>query len=409
MLVELRFIFALLAHLKRLASFKKGGTSYSMRFHNSEHYWFKEWCPFRFVSCFVRQSRNNNIARVFARSCFIETSVSPGAYVRSPKLSVVIINWNGKRFLHACLGSLMKQSRRDFEVILVDNGSIDGSVQFVAANFPQIEIISLQENLGFCKGNTIGISQAKGEYIALLNNDTEVDRHWLEELVKALEERPDVGFCASKMLLYDQRDLIDSGGDYYSIAGSGGKIGHRDRADKEGYNQQREVFGACAGAALYRRSMLEDIGLFDEDFFIAQEDVDISFRAQLKGYKCLYVPTALVYHRLNTTLKTYSPEYVYYGHRNSEYVYIKNVPFPLLIITLPLHLFDVFLSFCFFLAKGRGRPFLKAKWDVLRALPKLLKKRRVIQRARAVPISRIASLLEKNWLSLKIKRFTRLR
>lgn len=325
------------------------------------------------------------------------------------KLSVVILNWNGKPFLSACLGSLMEQPGEDFEVILVDNGSIDGSVQFVAANFPQIEIISLQENLGFCKGNTIGISQAKGEYIALLNNDTEVDRHWLEELVKALEERPDVGFCASKMLLYDQRDLIDSVGDYYSIAGSGGKIGHRDRADKEGYNQQREVFGACAGAALYRRSMLEDIGLFDEDFFISQEDVDLSFRAQLKGYKCLYVPTAVVYHRLNTTLKTYSAEYVYYGHRNLEYVYIKNMPLPLLIITLPLHLVDVFLSFCFFLAKGRGRPFLKAKWDVLRALPKLLKKRRVIQRSRAVPISHIASGLEKNWLSLKIKRFTRLR
>ena len=320
------------------------------------------------------------------------------------KASVVVLNWNGRPLLSACLDSLRNQSWRDFEIIVVDNGSVDGSVEFVKECFPEVRIICLGENLGFCKGNNMGIREANGEYIALLNNDTEVDPHWLEELVKALDRHPEVGFCASKIVLYDTPHLIDSAGDAYSIAGSARKIGHLDFALKEKYRRPRFVFGACAGAAIYRRSMLEDIGLFDEDFFIIQEDVDLSFRAQLKGYKCLYVPTALVYHRLSATLKTYSTEYVYYGHRNLEFVYFKNMPFPLLLLTLPLHVIDVFLSFCFFCAIGKGRVFLRAKWDAIKALPRVLRKRREIQRARTVSLAYLLSLLDKSWPWHKIRR-----
>jgi len=320
------------------------------------------------------------------------------------KASVIVLNWNGRILLPACLESLHDQTQKDFEIILVDNGSVDGSAEFVEHKFPEVRIVRLSENLGFCKGNNIGIRQANGQYIALLNNDTEVDPHWLEELVKALDKHLEVGFCASKMVFQDRPHLLDSAGDAYSIAGSARKIGHSDFAKKKRYQYPKYVFGACAGAAIYRRSMLEDIGLLDEDFFITQEDVDLSFRAQLKGYKCLYVPTALVYHRLNATLKTYSPEYVYYGHRNLEFVYFKNMPLPLLLITLPLHLLDVFLSFCYFCAIGRGRVFLRAKWDAAKALPQVLRKRREIQRARTASLLYLLMLLDKSWPWHKIRR-----
>jgi len=325
------------------------------------------------------------------------------------KASVVVLNWNGKPLLSACLDSLRNQSWEDFEIIVVDNGSVDGSVEFLEEHFPEVRIVRLSHNLGFCKGNNIGIKQAKGEYIVLLNNDAVVDTYWLEELVKALDEHPEVGFCASKMVLYDTPYLVDSAGDAYSIAGSARKIGHLDLALKEKYRRPRFVFGACAGAAIYRRSMLEDIGLFDEDFFIVQEDVDLSFRAQLKGYKCLYVPTALVYHRLSATLKTYSTEYVYYGHRNLEFVYFKNMPLPLLLLTFPLHVLDVLLSFCFFCAIGKGRVFLRAKWDALKALPRVLRKRREIQRERTVSLVYLFMLLDKTWPWYKLKRLWKAR
>ncbi len=321
-----------------------------------------------------------------------------------PKVTVIVINWNGREFLSTCLKSLNNQTWKDFEILLVDNGSTDGSPEFVAENFPRIKVIKLKQNQGFCKASNIGIALANGEYIVLLNNDTEVAPHWLEELVKALDEHPEVGFCASKIVLQGAPHLVDSVGDAYSIAGSARKIGHLDFALKEKYRRPKFVFGACAGAAIYRRSMLEDIGLFDEDLFIAQEDVDLSFRAQLKGYKCLYVPTALVYHRLSATLKTYSTEYVYYGHRNLEFVYLKNMPLPLLLLTFPLHVLDVFLSFCFFCAIGKGGAFLRAKRDALKALPHVLKKRREIQRGRTVSPIYIFSLLDKSWPWYKLKR-----
>ena len=199
------------------------------------------------------------------------------------------------------------------------------------------------------------------------------------------------------MVLFDRPDLLDTAGDGFCIAGTSFKRGHLDRADKPRYNRLQEVFSACAGAALYRRSMLDDIGLLDEDFFITQEDVDLGFRAQLQGYTCVYVPTAVVRHRLNATLKAYSPQYVYFGHRNLEYVYLKNLPLPLLLLTLPFHLLDMIMAFLFFLCIGRGGDFLRAKRDAARALPALLAKRRVLQKGRTIGWRQLAVWLEWRW------------
>lgn len=329
-------------------------------------------------------------------------SVSRVKAPRFPRISVIIVNWNGKELLETCLKALRKQSFKDFETIIVDNGSVDGSVQLVREQFPEVCLIPLDKNLGFCAANNRGIKQARGRYIAFLNNDAIADPHWLEELVKALEARDDIGFCASKVVLYGQPHLADTCGDTYCWDGFGGKRGHLEEASL--YNEPAEVFGACAAAAIYRRELLEDLRGFDEDFFLAHEDTDLSFRAQLRGYRCLYVPTAVVYHRLSATIGADSPTYIYYGHRNAEFVYFKNMPGPLLWRSLPAHLLLDIALFLFYLRRGQAGPYVRAKIDALKGLPRILRKRREIQRNRKVSIAYIANLLDESWLKKALRR-----
>jgi hypothetical protein len=321
--------------------------------------------------------------------------------VRSPRVSVIIVNWNGKTLLQACLEALRRQSFTDCETVVVDNGSTDSSVDFVQERFPDIDLIALPENQGFSRASNVGIERTRGEYIAMLNNDAEADPNWLGELVAALEADPQVGFCASKMVLHRDRDLADACGDFYTVEGIPGKIGHLEPADR--YNVPREVFGACAGAAIYRRSMLEDLGGFDEDFFIVHEDSDLSFRAQLMGYKCLYVPTAVVRHHLSATIGEGSRAAAYYAQRNMEFVFLKNMPLPLLIKYQPLHLLTDALLLLVYARQGKTRAFLKAKIDALALMPKMLEKRRQIQEARRTPTKDIERLLVKEWLWRKVR------
>ena len=205
------------------------------------------------------------------------------------KISVIIPNFNGQRFLKTCLDSLRKQSYQDFEVIVVDNGSTDGSIKYIAENYPEVRIIPLIKNFGFSRAVNEGIKVSRGKYIALLNNDTEADPEWLKELYYALERNPELGFCASRMINYYHRDILDGAGDCFPRSCRPFKraIGN------EGYNITKLVFGASAGAALYKKELFETVGYFDEDFFAYFEDVDLSLRAQLLGFKCLYVSTAI--------------------------------------------------------------------------------------------------------------------
>ncbi|MBM3154542.1 MAG: glycosyltransferase family 2 protein [Chloroflexi bacterium] len=317
-------------------------------------------------------------------------------------ISVIIVNWNGKQHLDDCLSSLRRQTFTDFEIIMVDNGSTDDSVAYVQSAFPEVQIISLPINTGFCVGNNCGIRAAQGGYIALLNNDTEVDPHWLEELYRALESTPQAGFCASKILLFDQRNILDSAGDYYSCYGAAGKIG-RLKPDQRLYDQAKEVFGASGAAAIYRRAMLEEIGLLDEDFFMIYEDVDLSFRAQLMGYSCLYVPTARVYHKVNASVGFISDRYIYYGHRNVEYVYMKNMPSPILVEYLPIHILYTAVAFVFFAMKRKVSVFVRSKVDAFKSLPIVWRKRQEIQRTRRVSNGYISSIIEKDWLLPRIR------
>ena len=317
------------------------------------------------------------------------------------RVTVIIANWNGKRYLGACLESLRRQAFTGVEVILVDNGSTDGSVELAREHLRDINVIALPENLGFSRAINVGIERARGEYIAMLNNDAEADPKWLGELVAGLEANPEVGFCASKMVLHGDHDMADACGDFYAVEGVPGKIGHLEPADR--YRESREVFGAFAGAALYRRSMVEELGGFDEDFFIVHEDSDLSFRARLMGYRCLYVPSAVVYHHVGATIGRESDAAVYYSQRNSEFVYLKNMPGPLVLRYWPLHLLAVLASFLSHTRRGKLRPYLRGKLDAVRMIPIMLAKRRQIQRGRRVTVPEIDGMLSRGWFWSRLR------
>ncbi len=242
------------------------------------------------------------------------------------KCSIIIVNWNGKRHLMDCLSSVYLQDYPSFEVILVDNGSTDDSVQFVKNNFPRTRVIKNSRNLGFAAGTNIGIRASRGDYIATLNNDTRVESDWLQELVKVAEKNDLVGSCSSKMLKYDNPTTIDSTGIELFENGSVVDRGF-GKKDNDQYEEMKEVFGACAGAALYKKAMLDQIGLFPSRYFVNYEDVDIAWRAQYAGWKCVYVPSAVVYHvRCATQDKLDHEQRSYLSQRNQLYYRVKYLP-----------------------------------------------------------------------------------
>ena len=240
-----------------------------------------------------------------------------------PEIAVIVVNWNGAHLLKTCLTSLREQTWRDFETILVDNGSSDESLALVARDFPDVRVIALDENLGLAGGTNVGIEATDAPIIATLNNDTEVDAHWLEELEACARRPPEAGSVASKLLLFDRRDVIHSAGDFYRVDGVPGNRGVWQPDDGR-YTQSELIFGACAGAAAYRRTMLEDVGGFDDTFFMYCEDVDLAFRGQLLGYRCVFAPNAIVYHMLSATGG--GPLASYYCGRNFLRVIARDMP-----------------------------------------------------------------------------------
>lgn len=309
------------------------------------------------------------------------------------RVDLIIVNWNGRKFLPKCLKGVSQQTYRCFSTTLVDNGSTDGSVSFVAKNYPEVNIIRLENNSGFCFANNIALNAVRAKYVALLNNDAVPHPLWLQHLVKSIESKPEAGMVASKMLYYDNPNIIDRAGDGYTRAGAGLLRGRGENREK--FNKHEWVFGACSGAALYRTKMLKDIGFFDERFFLLYEDVDLSFRAQIRGYKCIYVPEAVVYHLTSKTIGYDSSHSVYYGQRNLEWVYIQNMPLCLIWKTLGHHLLYDLGAFFYFLTRGRKKVFIKAKWDAIKGLKSALRKRKQIQSNKKVHVDYIWNLMDK--------------
>jgi GT2 family glycosyltransferase len=288
---------------------------------------------------------------------------------------------------------LRRQSFRDFETIVVDNGSTDDSLDLLARDYPEVRVVALTENRGLAGGTNAGIGVTDAEIVATLNNDTEAHPDWLRELAGALEAHPEAGSAASKMLLFDRRDVIHSAGDYYRLDGIPGNRGVWERDDGR-YARPELVFGACAGAAAYRRRMLEDVGLFDESFFMYCEDVDLAFRAQLLGYRCIYVPTAIVYHMLSATGG--GPLASYYCGRNFLRVIAKDMPGPLLrrhwprVVGAQLRLAADALRH---VREPAARARLRGQLRGLSELPTLLRARRAVQPRRRVPTGYLRSIM----------------
>ena len=324
--------------------------------------------------------------------------------VMTKKVSLIIPNWNGLDFLKVCLPSLLKQSYQNFGIIIVDNGSTDNSVEFIKKNYPQIKIYQFRENRGFCQAINAGINLASGEYIFLLNNDTEVEVNCLSELVKTANKNTAAGFFATKMIYFDRRDIINDTGDIFSIYGLAHQRG-KEEIDQGRYDKEEYVFGACAGATLYRKSMLEEIGLLDEDFFAYLEDIDLSFRAQLAGYKCLYVPTAIVYHVDGGTSKKVDDLPRYHTLRNSLFVITKNLPITLIFLYLPFILLGQVRNFFIGLKHHCLKLILKVYLDYFKELPSLIKKRKEIQKDRVVSNFYLNSIISKKYPFSAIKSF----
>jgi len=310
-----------------------------------------------------------------------------------PVVTVVIVNWNGKSLLKECLECLEHQTYRDFSIVVVDNGSLDGSVSWLKQQYPSVQVMALDKNYGFCLANNIALQKIDSEYVALLNNDAMAQKDWLGRLMAAMAENPAAGFATSKFLYYDQPETIDRAGDGYTRAGVATLRGRGENASR--YDRTEWIFGACGGASIYRTRMLKEIGYFDPDFFLIHEDVDLSFRAQLRGYRCLYVHDAVVMHRASSTIRHDSPVSVYYGHRNLEWVYLKNMPAGLIKKTLIPHIIYVLVAFGFFLIRGQIRPFLRAKRDALKGWRRIIRQRQFIQNKKVVSDRYLWKLFEK--------------
>lgn len=275
------------------------------------------------------------------------------------EVSIIIPNYNGIEYLENCLRSLKAQENQsEMEIIVVDNGSTDGSNDLVRRKFPEIPLLQLRENYGFCKAVNIGIKASKAPYVILLNNDTQVHEHFVKELVEGMKRYPNAFSCASLMLNYNNRAVVDDAGDYYSAFGWAYARGKGKNSTE--YQKEGKIFAACAGAAIYRKEVFDQIGYFDEAHFAYLEDIDIGYRARIFGYNNYYIPSAKVYHvGSGTSGSRYNEFKVKNSSRNNIYLVYKNMPTFQIIINLPLLIVGFLVKIVFFMKKGLGFEYIR--------------------------------------------------
>ena len=312
-------------------------------------------------------------------------------------VSIIIPNYNGISHLKDCFDSLRNQTYKNFKIHLVDNNSSDDSVKFTNENFPEIETVSLDSNTGFAKAVNTGIKYSlkdeKIKYIVLLNNDIECDIYFINELIKGYKT-DDTGSVACKMLNYYNRDIIDDAGDFIKKKGSPYARGHSEK-DTGQYDKEEFIWGACAGAAIYKREVFEKIGFFDEDFFAYYEDVDFNFRMQLAGYKCYYNPKAVCYHKRGSTYKNKIGLETMLREKNLVAVRIKNYPINILLKWIPYFTIVRFKRYYGFIRYHSTKVFWCAVKGYLKGLLEVhlsLQKRFQIQKNRKVNNKYIKSL-----------------
>ncbi len=273
------------------------------------------------------------------------------------EVSVIIPNYNGIAYLDGVLASLERQTCRDFETILVDNGSADGSVAFVTGNYPWVHIVELPENFGFSRAVNEGIYASRTPYVLLLNNDTEVEPDFVEEMLRCIRRHENAFSCSARMIRFHQRDRIDDAGNYYCALGWAFARGKGK--DIHSFEKEQKIFTACAGAAIYRKKIFEKIGYFDEEHFAYLEDIDVGYRARIHGYENWFAPKAVVYHvGSGTSGSRYNQFKTRYSSRNNIYLIYKNMPFLQILLNLPFLLVGFGLKILFFIQKRIGREYI---------------------------------------------------
>lgn len=273
------------------------------------------------------------------------------------EVSVVIPNFNGENFLPACLNSLRKQTVRDFQTIVVDNGSTDKSVELLKESYTDFQLIELGENTGFCKAVNVGIQASEAPYVILLNNDTEAKEDFVEELLKGIKRYKGAFSCGAKMVNFHGRNIIDNAGNYYNALGWAFARGEGKSIDD--YVHSIKVFATCGGAAIYRKEVFDIIGYFDEEHFAYLEDIDICYRAKINGYTNRFLPNAVVYHvGSGTSGSKHNAFKVRLSSKNNLYMIYKNMPIIQLILNMPLLVAGFAIKLAFFLKKGLGKEYV---------------------------------------------------
>ena len=314
-----------------------------------------------------------------------------------PEVLVVIVNYDSGELLTRAVAAMKRQTVTSYRLVVVDNASTDDSIASMRKLHPETEVLAAGTNLGFAAANNLAVRTFPGSrWIALLNPDAFPEPDWLQNLVNAANSEPDVAAFASRTLDARDNSLLDGAGDAYHISGRYWRRGYHRPANQR-LERREEIFAACAAAALYSREAWEQLGGMDEDFFCYGEDVDLGFRLQLAGHRCLYVPAAVACHYGSAVTGERSDFSTYHGQRNLIWVYVKNMPSLLFWPLLPYHLIINIAALLGCTIRGQGGIALKAKLDAMSGLGVTWRKRSLIQRQRRVSASRIWSLLEGGW------------
>lgn len=278
--------------------------------------------------------------------------------MQETKATVVIPNYSGIKYIRNCMDSLRSQEGEAFDILVIDNASKDGSLEILQAEYQEAKVIALDENTGFCHAVNLGIQESKTPYVILLNNDTIVKPGFVAGLVKAIEEAEDIFSVSAQMLSMEDESILDGAGDGYNILGWAYARGKGRPASK--YAKKTEIFSACGGAAIYRKSIIEEIGCFDENHFAYLEDVDIGYRARIYGYRNIYEPAAKVIHAGSAVSGSRYNEFkTKLASANNAYVIIKNLPLLLLILNAPFIFLGFLVKACFFARKKMGMLYIR--------------------------------------------------
>lgn len=330
--------------------------------------------------------------------------------LKEVKVSIIIVTFNSADTIRDALKSVLEQSFKDYEIIILDNASKDNTLGIVTGLLytwhGDYKIIPSSLNLGFAEGNNKAFEITTGKYIALINPDAVADGQWLGELVAAMDASSEIGICASKIINSDSH-MIDSAGDGFAKSLQGFKRG--EGLPPENFSDKEYIFGACACAALYRRIMLNEIGFFDPDFFLIHEDTDLNFRAQLAGWRVMFVPSAIVHHKVRSSIGLMSDLAIYYSMRNKDLLVLKNADLGLIVRCFPQIVTGKVGEFIYFIVKHRKYwPYVRAKTDIIKNIPKTTKKRSSVKKLKKIHYNYLDSLLvpikKHDYLSQKIRK-----